>query len=207
MTEIKKTMYATAPLIDEHELVIRLIDGDEDAFCELYAAYKNRLLYFAMKFVKSRDFAEDIFQDTFTIIWQSRRFINPDASFSSYLYTIVRNRILNQIRDADKENTLKERILSQAIDYTDDTKENILANDLREIINKALEKLTPRQREIFEMSREAQMSHKEIADALDISVHTVQEHISVSLRTIRTFLSKYAGTYTDMLLILICLNL
>lgn len=207
MTEIKKTMYATAPLIDEHELVIRLIDGDEDAFCELYAAYKNRLLYFAMKFVKSRDFAEDIFQDAFTIIWQSRRFINPDASFSSYLYTIVRNRILNQIRDADKENTLKERILSQAIDYTDDTKENILANDLREIINKALEKLTPRQREIFEMSREAQMSHEEIADALDISVHTVQEHISVSLRTIRTFLSKYADTYTDMLLILICLNL
>lgn len=200
-------MYATDTLIDEHELVIRLIDGDEDAFCELYAAYKNRLLYFAMKFVKSRDFAEDIFQDAFTIIWQSRRFINPDASFSSYLYTIVRNRILNQIRDVDKENALKEQILSQAIDYTDDTKENILANDLREIINKALEKLTPRQREIFEMSREAQMSHKEIADALGISVNTVQEHISVSLRTIRTFLSKYADTYTDMLLILICLNL
>lgn len=200
-------MYATDTLIDEHELVIRLIDGDEDAFCELYAAYKNRLLYFAMKFVKSRDFAEDIFQDAFTIIWQSRRFINPDASFSSYLYTIVRNRILNQIRDADKENALKEQILSQAIDYTDDTKENILANDLREIINKALEKLTPRQREIFEMSREAQMSHKEIADVLGISVNTVQEHISVSLRTIRTFLSKYADTYADMLLILICLNL
>lgn len=200
-------MYATDTLIDEHELVIRLIDGDEDAFCELYAAYKNRLLYFAMKFVKSRDFAEDIFQDAFTIIWQSRRFINPDASFSSYLYTIVRNRILNQIRDADKEYTLKEQILSQAIDYTDDTKENILANDLREIINKALEKLTPRQREIFEMSREAQMSHKEIADVLGISVNTVQEHISVSLRTIRTFLSKYADTYADMLLILICLNL
>lgn len=200
-------MYATDTLIDERELVIRLTDGDEDAFCELYAAYKNRLLYFAMKFVKSRDFAEDIFQDAFTVIWQSRRFINPDASFSSYLYTIVRNRILNQIRNADKENTLKEQILSQAIDYTDNTKETVLANDLREIINKALEKLTPRQREIFEMSREAQMSHKEIAEALGISVNTVQEHISVSLRTIRTFLSKYAGTYTDLLLILICLDL
>lgn len=200
-------MYTTDTLIDEHELVIRLISGDEDAFCELYAAYKNRLLFFAMKFVKSRDFAEDIFQDAFTIIWQSRRFINPDASFSSYLYTIVRNRILNQIRDLDKEDTLKEHILAQAIDYTDDTKEKILANDLREIINKALEKLTPRQREIFEMSREAQMSHKEIADALGISVNTVQEHISVSLRTIRTFLSKYSDTYADLLLILICLNL
>jgi RNA polymerase sigma-70 factor (ECF subfamily) len=81
-----------------------------------------------MKFVKSREFAEDIFQDAFTIIWQGRRFINPDASFSSYLYTIVRNRILNQIRAMDKEDTLKEHILAQAIDYTDDTKEKIISS-------------------------------------------------------------------------------
>ena len=89
MPKSKENMYATDTLMDERELVLRLIDGDEDAFCELYAAYKNRLLYFAMKFVKSREFAEDIFQDAFTVVWQSRRFINPDASFSSYLYTIV----------------------------------------------------------------------------------------------------------------------
>lgn len=74
-------MYATDTLMDERELVLRLIDGDEDAFCELYAAYKNRLLYFAMKFVKSREFAEDIFQDAFTVVWQSRRFINPGCVF------------------------------------------------------------------------------------------------------------------------------
>lgn len=77
MPKSKENMYATDTLMDERELVLRLIDGDEDAFCELYAAYKNRLLYFAMKFVKSREFAEDIFQDAFTVVWQSRRFINP----------------------------------------------------------------------------------------------------------------------------------
>ena len=195
------------PHTKERATVIRLIAGDEEAFCELYAAYKNRLIYFAMKFVKSRDFAEDIFQDAFTIIWQGRRFINPDASFSSYLYTIMKNRILNQMRDMDKEDALKENILAQAIDYTDDTKESILANDLSEIVKRALETLTPRQREVFEMSREAQLSHREIAEALGISIHTVQEHISVSLRTIRTYLTKYSGTYADMLLLLICLNL
>ncbi|WP_455672227.1 RNA polymerase sigma-70 factor [Phocaeicola sp.] len=200
-------MYTTDPLINERETIIRLIAGDEDAFCELYAAYKNRLLYFAMKFVKSRDFAEDIFQDAFTIIWQGRRFINPDASFSSYLYTIVKNRILNQIRDMDKEDTLKEQVLAQAIDYTDNTKDNILANDLKAVVTRAFESLTPRQREIFSMSREGQLSHKEIAEALGISINTVQEHISVSLRTIRAYLAKYSDTYADMLLILICLNL
>lgn len=201
-------MYATDPqMTDERKLVLRLIEGDEDAFCELYAAYKNRLLYFAMKFVKSREFAEDIFQDAFTVVWQGRRFINPDASFSSYLYTIVRNRILNQLRDMTNEDQLKEHILSQAVDATNDTKSEILFNDLKEIIGRALEQLTPRQREVFKMSRDQQMSHKEIADALGVSVNTVQEHISVSLKVIRTYLTKYSDTTADMLLILFCLNL
>lgn len=207
MPKSKENMYATDTLMDERELVLRLIDGDEDAFCELYAAYKNRLLYFAMKFVKSREFAEDIFQDAFTVVWQSRRFINPDASFSSYLYTIVRNRILNQIRDMANEDKLKEYILSHAVDSANETNNKILFDDLKDVVSCALEQLTPRQREVFNMSRDLQMSHKEIAEALGVSVNTVQEHISVSLKVIRAYLTKYSGTSADILLILLCLNL
>ena len=192
---------------EERSLILRLIGGDEDAFCELYATYKNRLIYFAMRFLKSREYAEDVFQDAFTVVWQSRRFINPDASFSSYLYTIMRNRILNQLRNAANEEKLKESILSQALDYTEDTKREGMLNDLKSLISHALQQLTPRQREIFEMSREAQLSHKEIADKLGISVNTVQEHISISLKLIRTYLIKYSGSeYVDLLLLLICLN-
>lgn len=192
---------------EERSLILRLIEGDEDAFCELYATYKNRLIYFAMRFLKSREYAEDVFQDAFTVVWQSRRFINPDASFSSYLYTIMRNRILNQLRNAANEEKLKESIFSQALDYTEDTKREVMLNDLKSLISHALQQLTPRQREIFEMSREAQLSHKEIADKLGISVNTVQEHISISLKLIRTYLIKYSGSeYVDLLLLLICLN-
>lgn len=192
---------------EERSLILRLTEGDEDAFCELYATYKNRLIYFAMRFLKSREYAEDVFQDAFTVVWQSRRFINPDASFSSYLYTIMRNRILNQLRNAANEEKLKESILSQALDYTEDTKREVMLNDLKSLISHALQQLTPRQREIFEMSREVQLSHKEIADKLGISVNTVQEHISTSLKLIRTYLIKYSGSeYVDLLLLLICLN-
>ena len=192
---------------EERSLILRLIEGDEDAFCELYATYKNRLIYFAMRFLKSREYAEDVFQDAFTVVWQSRRFINPDASFSSYLYTIMRNRILNQLRNAANEEKLKESILSQALDYTEDTKREVMLNDLKSLISHALQQLTPRQREIFELSREAQLSHKEIADKLGISINTVQEHISTSLKLIRTYLIKYSGSeYVDLLLLLICLN-
>ena len=192
---------------EERSLILRLTEGDEGAFCELYATYKNRLIYFAMRFLKSREYAEDVFQDAFTVVWQSRRFINPDASFSSYLYTIMRNRILNQLRNAANEEKLKESILSQALDYTEDTKRKVMLNDLKSLISHALQQLTPRQREIFEMSREAQLSHKEIADKLGISINTVQEHISTSLKLIRTYLIKYSGSeYVDLLLLLICLN-
>lgn len=141
-------MYAADVLNDERSLVLRLINGDEEAFCELYAAYKNRLIYFAMRFLKSREYAEDAFQDAFTVIWQGRRFINPDASFSSYLYTIVRNRVLNQLRDLERHDELKEQILSQAVDYANDTGYAILANDLRALIARAMQQLTDRQRQV-----------------------------------------------------------
>ena len=200
-------MYATEILSDERSLVLRLIEGDEDAFCELYAAYKNRLIYFAMRFLKSREYAEDIFQDAFAVVWQGRRFINPDASFSAYLYTIVRNRILNQLRDLSNQDKLREQILSQAVDYTNETKDEIIANDLRQFISRALQQLTPRQREIFQMSRERQMSHREIAEVLGISVNTVQESISISLRTLRTYLEKNSIVGADLILLLVCLNL
>lgn len=198
-------MCASENSSNERSLVIRLIAGDEEAFCELYAAYKNRLIYFAMRFLKSHDYAEDIFQDAFTVIWESRKFINPDASFSSYLYTIVRNRILNQLRELANEERLKEQILSQAIGH--ETNNEIFANDLQMLITHALEQLTPRQREVFEMSRKKQLSHKEIAKALGISVNTVQEHISTSLRLLRAYLKKNSVIGTELILILICLSL
>ena len=197
---------AAVYLNDERSLVLRLINGDEDAFCELYAAYKNRLIFFAMRFLKSREYAEDIFQEAFIDVWQSRRFINPDSSFSTYLYTIVRNRVLNCLRDWENEGKLREYILSHAVDYTDNTKEEILVNDLHRLISRALQRLTPRQREIFTMSRENQMSHREIAEALGISVNTVQESISVSLHTLRNYVEKYSAGHADLVVLLVCID-
>lgn len=192
---------------DERFLVERLVRGDEDAFCELYARYKHRLIYFAMRFLKSRDYAEDAFQDAFTVVWQSRRCIDPMQPFATYLYTIVRNRVLNQLRDAQQEEKFREAILSNAIDAVDTTKDQILFNDLNQLISKAKGHLSPRQRQVFELSRDQQLTHKEIAEQLDISVYTVQEHISGSLKIIRSYLEKYSGLNADLLLILICLNI
>jgi len=190
----------------ERELVVALINSDESAFSQLYAIYKDRLIYFAMKFIKSQNFAEDIFQDTFTAVWQNRKFLDPDQSFSSYLYTIMKNRILNLLYGIDKESELKKIILAGAIDYSTDTESQIIDADLNQLLDKALDNLTPQQKKVFLMSREEMKTHKEIAEELNISVYTVQQHISASLKTIRSFLIKYTGTYADIILLLICFN-
>lgn len=192
LSNLKRDIDMTDTELKEHSLVVRLINDDEAAFCELYSLYKNRLIYFVVKFIKSRELAEDIFHDVFTIVWKCRKFINPDSSFSSFLFTIVRNRVLNIIRDQKKEEAFKEYVLKNAIDYTNNTKESIFESDLLSLISIAVEKLTPRQQEIYKMSRNKQMSHHEIAETLGISINTVNDHISDSLRIIRVYLSKYS---------------
>lgn len=190
----------------EKILIAGLIQDDESAFCELYALYKNRLMFFAMKFLKSKEFAEDVFQDAFTSVWQNRRFLNPDSPFVPYVYTIVKNRILNLLAGIEKEQQLKNIILSGSVDVTNDTEDKILDDDLNQLLEKALLNLTSQQRRIFDMSRKEMKSHKEIAEELNISVYTVQQHISASLKVIRSYLVKYSGTYADLLVLLFCLN-
>lgn len=194
-------------IAEDRDLVIRLINNDQEAFCELYAKYKTRLLYFAAKFIKSNEFAEDIYQDAFAVIWQSRCFLDPEKSFSSYLYTVVKNRILNTLRDIENNQKLKSHILDHSIDHSDTTNQFIEASELQAILDKALAKLTPRQRQVFEMSRDGQLSHKEIAETLGISVFTVQEHISIALKTIKSYLKEYPDYISGLLLLLICAGL
>lgn len=190
----------------ERELLIDLIDGNESAFCKLYASYKNRLIYFAMKYIRSKDFAEDIYQEVFTAIWLNREFINPNFPFGPYVYTILKNKIINSIANLDKNRQLKEKILSEAIDYNNETEDSIVEDDLNTLLEKALLDLTPQQRRIFILSRNEMKSHKEIAAELNISVYTVQQHISSSLKVIRIYLEKYAGTHADMILLLLCMS-
>lgn len=186
----------------EKKLLIRMSQDDEYAFSELYILYKKRLFYFAQKLLKSKDYAEDVCQETFIVVWQNRHYIDINLSFSSYLYTITRNRILNLLRDTKKEEHLHDFIISQAIDYTADVNNAVSMKELKEIVTLALEKLTERQRQVFMMSREQGLSHKEIANALNISIYTVQEHLSSALKTIQRMINKHYGIYLPLFFIL-----
>ncbi len=182
----------------EPDLVKILIKGDsksEDAFCELYARYRKRLYLFCLTFVKMPDVAEDVVQDVFTTIWTKRWQINADMSFSSYLYTITRNQMLKFLRRANLDMEVKTKLQQAGQPIHGPADLQLEEKEYNELFNKAIRELSPTRQRIFNMSRQENMSHKEIAEALDISPYTVQENISAALKHIKTYLTQNADMY------------
>jgi len=193
-------------IVDEKKLVFDLLNGNESAFCQLYALYKDRLVLFATKFVKSHDIAEDIFQESFISVWQNRHFLNPTMPFGPYIYTIVKNRILNLLTNMDRERELMKALSAQAIDAENNIENELINHDINLLLNKAMDKLTLQQKRIFHMSRCDMKSHKEIAEVLGISVYTVQQHISASLKIIRSYLQKSNSDYIAQSILMLFLT-
>lgn len=127
------------------DLVTRLTQNDEAAFSELYIRYKDKLFYFCSYLLKSNEEANDIVQDIFIRIWESRSFINPQLSFSSFLYTMARNRIMNYFRDMDIDIKVKEILTTQKITVEETTESQLIYTEYQEILQAAID-LLPAQR-------------------------------------------------------------
>ena len=182
------------------ELATLLIRDNEAAFSELYVRSKDKLYYFCLHLLKSKEEANDIVQEIFIRLWESRSFINPELSFSSFLYTMARNRILNYFRDIDIDEKVKQILSAQKITEEEAIDSKIIYTEYQMILQNAISQLPPQRQKIFNMSRIESMSHKEIAAELGISVNTVQEHISEALKFIKVYFSKHADISISLLL-------
>ena len=103
---------------------------------------------------------------------------------------MARNRIINYLRDESCHKRILDNLYEQAIDYDNSTKNTILVNDLTEHMKKAILLLSTRQREVFELSRNSLLTNREISEQLNISISTVQDHLSSSLRILRNYFKK-----------------
>lgn len=187
----------------EKELILKLSKGDKIAFSHLFSFYKPQVFYYCVHFIKDKEAAEDITQDIFLTIWEKREGLCVEHTFSAFLYTIARNRIYDIFRSLSAQSILYEKLMEQAIDYENDVEKSLEEKNIQELITQAVEQLSPRQREIFELSRNKGLSHKEIAEQLGLSVYTVQDHIKNALEKIRTYLVPFINTYPILITIII----
>lgn len=174
------------------ELAELLRSGDHGAFAALYDRYNLMLLAHARSKLGNREEARDIVQETFTIIWQRREQIDPDANLSGYLYTTVRNLVLNcfahkQVKD--KYHLSMEQFAAANSENNQATDHLIREKQLDEAIRREIERLPSRMRHVFKLSRREHLDHKEIASRLRISEQTVSSHITHALKILRARLS------------------
>lgn len=181
----------------ELEKLARLVSkGDVESFDEIFRLFSEKIYAFALQYFRSEEEAKEIVQEVFYSLWKYRDRIEPSKNFDSYLYTITFNAIRKRFRYF-----YRERIKLENISGEYDLNDNSLQieaeySELREIINKTVRELPDRQKEIYHLSREKGLSNQEIAQKLNITKKTVENHLNRALKQLKETLLKNGITGT-----------
>lgn len=179
----------------ESLLIERIREGDEYAFEIAFLKYYTPLCHYVWKYVRSKALAEEIVQDVFASIWETRSNLSTDGHLRGLLYEASRNRALNYI----KHQRIVDRYLSEARQRDNSS---IVIPDLDEendgfihAAKEAIDNLPTKARHVYKLNQEEGLTYTEIADYLGISVKTVESQIRRSLRILRECLSEYLPVF------------
>ena len=171
--------------MNEAEYISKLQTGDLRAFDKLYNFYSPKLYSFAVSLLKNNEDSEGIVQEAFLILWKKRNEIDSTKSFKSYLFTISHNLIIDQLRKRLKEKEYQ-AYLERYYNLVAMTPEQVTDyNIIKSQVDKAVEELPEKRKQIYRLSREKGLSHKEISKQLNISGKTVENQITLTLRHLR----------------------
>jgi RNA polymerase sigma-70 factor (ECF subfamily) len=179
-------------------LIEGLKRGYKDSYEQVYRKYYHLLIQFAKKYIKSSGLAEDAVQDVFLKLWEAREQLNEHYSLKSFLYTSLKNHILNLIRDSHQE--IYEAYEPRAVleKGRNEVEENIIYLEYEQIAQKALTKLPAKRRRIFEMKRFSGLSNDQIAQELGITVPTVKSQYYRGSQSVKHYLRQHIKSFEDI---------
>ena len=170
--------------------------SDELFFKELYKENYLKSVYYANKYINDYELSKELVQDAFMILWDKRKELNMEQNIVAYLFTMVRNRCFNTIRN--KLQRSKNYYSEQSIDLiinqkvlTDDSASKVLSDDLGCLIKKTLQIMPEKIRSVFVMSRDEELTYPKIASILGISQKTVEYRMTKALALFRVALKDY----------------
>jgi RNA polymerase sigma-70 factor (ECF subfamily) len=190
--------------LSEKEELELLKKGSSPSFESIYHRYSGKLYNFVMKVSKGDTYiAEELVQRTFIKVWETRKYVNPDKSFISYLCTIAKNMLLNEYEHQTVQYIYKEYVKVNMADVDISTENEVDKNLLEKYIDKLAESLPPKRKEIFILSRKEGLSNKKIAERLHITESTIETQLSKALAFMKSQMQKH---YELILIILFILN-
>jgi RNA polymerase sigma-70 factor (family 1) len=184
-------MEETLTLHNDQSIIQRMQQGDEGALELLFKTYYAQLCRFARNMLKDGEQAEDMVQDVFMKVWDKRNQINITSSLKAYLYMAVRNHCLNAIKVNERKYWMDEGMEDDARLAVDDVINALSAKSLNDRIGQAINKLPAKCRLTFQLSRHEEMSYREIAETMNVSVKTVENQMGKALAFLRTNLAPY----------------
>jgi RNA polymerase sigma-70 factor, ECF subfamily len=187
---------------DQEENIPPLFE-DENAFEATFREYYTPLYRLVRPMVKSQDVAEDIIQELFIRLWNKRNTLTVTSSLKSYLYRAATNAALDHIEKHKKEVRLEDQPGWENSGFSREADEDLTGSEMQDHIVKAIEKLPPACKTIFLLSREKELSYKEIAASLDISVKTVENQMGKALKILREELKPHIKGFIKFLILLI----
>ncbi|MGK7397336.1 MAG: RNA polymerase sigma-70 factor [Candidatus Cyclobacteriaceae bacterium M3_2C_046] len=178
-------MSQTGKNFPEFLLISQIKKGDKKAFEQIFETYHQRLFYSCMKFIHDEEEAREIVQEVFFKVWHYRENMDPNLSLPAYLITIAKRLIFNKAKRKLHEQAYQKHYISHSQQTGNTVDDYINYQELSLQINKTIELLPPKRKEIFILSRLQGLSNKEIAEKLNTSVSTVENQMNKALKFLR----------------------
>lgn len=185
--------------LSEHEILLRLQAGNEDAFRILYERYSRLIYGNIMRFINDESVVDDLLQDVFVKVWEHRASIDPNLSFAAYLFTCSRNTVFNFKRRLKLEIESAIHLTYDNSGFVESVDSALHKKEIRNLIENVISKLPLQRQRIFRMCKLDGKSYQEVAEELQISVSTVRDHIVKANKFIKDVLI-YEGSFPSLLL-------
>src|SRR5690606_18604059 len=169
----------------DESLVLRIQQGDEEAYAQLYERYRNLMYLAAYHLLRDAEDAHDAVQELFMTVWQHADRIDARGNIKGYLYTVLRNRILTAISRSKHFDEYIHSYLAFAPQGGAVTEEAVLARELEQLLEQKIGQLPPKMREVYTLSWYDQLTNREIAERMSISEGTVKQHKYQAMRILR----------------------
>ncbi|MBD0725308.1 RNA polymerase sigma-70 factor [Flavobacterium sp. L1I52] len=179
---------------DNSELIQALKIGDPKAYNYLVNTYHHKLCVYAYSFTHDHDLSEDIVQNVFMRIWNKRNNLKDDFSIINFLYRSVYNEFIDQYRNQKSLYPLEKKYIDAVITIVESEDEHSLERIIK-IVKQEIQKLPPKCKEVFLLSKEEGLTNIEIAEYKNISIKSVEAHITKAFSILRDSLGEKAGLY------------
>jgi RNA polymerase sigma-70 factor (family 1) len=188
------------PNTDENKLLVEAIArGDQKAFQKLFDKYHNPIFLSSLKVLKSPDLSKEVVQEIFVKLWNHREKLNSDLCIVAFLYKVSSNHILNILKKASREASLKREIFYHSSRLSNSTDDTILFDEYEKIAKDAITQLPPQRKLIFELCKMEGKSYQEVAEILGISKGTVKDHMIKAAKSIKKYVQSNADLAISIL--------